>query len=340
MAINRSPLVVGVFENESQVKQALDSLNSAGFAKEQIGLATREGGATANTNLYNELSGFGLPDEQARYYHNEFENNRTVVSVRPDGRDQEVWQILQSAGAYNYDAQSSARSTNYQTTGTDYTQNTTNTAATYDQTAGTSHNQDVNRSAYNQADTTYDQTSNVDRSAYNQADTTYNQTANVDRSAYSQSGTAHDQTTDVDRTATGSDEYSLPIREERLDVNKERVQAGEARIHKDVVAEEQRVDVPVSREEVYIERRNVADGDVSTEPIGEGEAVRVPVSEEQVNVTKNTVQTGEVSIGKRTVEDQQQVSDTIRREEAHLEQEGNARVRTDDDNDTINRDRR
>ncbi len=44
--------------------------------------------------------------------------------------------------------------------------------------------------------------------------------------------------------------------------------------------------------------------------------------DEQVNVTKQTVETGEVALGKRQVQETQQVMDTVRREEARLEHEG------------------
>ncbi len=119
---------------------------------------------------------------------------------------------------------------------------------------------------------------------------------------------------------------SLRLREERLNVSKERVQAGEVGLHKEVVSEQKTINVPVTHEEVVIERHAVTDGRVDNTPIGEGETIRVPVSEEQVNVSKNTVVTGEVAIGKRAVQETQQVSDTVRREEASVDQQGNAIV--------------
>ncbi len=119
---------------------------------------------------------------------------------------------------------------------------------------------------------------------------------------------------------------SLRLREERLNVSKERVQSGEVGLHKEVITEQKTVNVPVMHEEVVIERHAVTDGRVDTTPIGESETIRIPVSEEQINVTKNTVVTGEVAIGKRTVEETQQVTDTVRHEEARIEQEGNVNI--------------
>ncbi len=119
---------------------------------------------------------------------------------------------------------------------------------------------------------------------------------------------------------------SLKLREERLNVTKERTQAGEVNLHKEVVSEQKTINVPVTHEEVVIEQHAVTGGQVDNTPIGEGETIRVPVSEERVNVTKNTVVTGEVGIGKRNVQETQQVKDTVRREEARIEQKGDAPI--------------
>jgi len=60
---------------------------------------------------------------------------------------------------------------------------------------------------------------------------------------------------------------SLRLREERLNVTKERVQAGEVDLHKEVVTEQKTINVPVTREEVVIERHAVTDGQIDTTPI-------------------------------------------------------------------------
>ncbi len=51
----------------------------------------------------------------------------------------------------------------------------------------------------------------------------------------------------------------IQLREERLAVDKQRVASGEVRVGKRVVTEQQSVDVPVFREELYIERRPAGD---------------------------------------------------------------------------------
>ena len=88
------------------------------------------------------------------------------------------------------------------------------------------------------------------------------------------------------------------------------------------------MDVPVTREEVYVDRRQV-DRRPSDRPISEtdSETLRVPVTEERVEVEKKPVVYEEVGIGKRVTQENREVSDTVRREELRVEDEGDAKVR-------------
>jgi len=234
-------IVAGIFAQESQATQALEALKQAGFSYDQMGVAKQ---GQKHVNLQNDLLGLGVPHEQARYYAQEFKAGRTVVSVRPDGREQEAHDILHQYNGYDYEHQT----------------------------------------------------------------------------------VEHQATAD-----DGRDEFhqprSLRLREERLNVTKERVQAGEVGLHKEVVTEQKTITVPVTHEEVVIERQAVTGGQIDTStPIGEGETISMPVREEQVNVTKNTVVTGEVAIGKRAIQETQQVTDTVRHEEARIQREGKVDV--------------
>lgn len=151
------------------------------------------------------------------------------------------------------------------------------------------------------------------------------------------------------RTEDGlTEEETLRLHEERLNVNKERVQTGEVHIEKDVVEEEQVIDVPVEREEVFVERRPVTDNDLTR---GEGDltdfddrdrafkddhdTIRVPIMEERVEVTKKPVVTEEIVVGKRKVQDTETVRDTVRREEAHIEEDIDENGRTRKDRDGL-----
>lgn len=134
---------------------------------------------------------------------------------------------------------------------------------------------------------------------------------------------------DADRYDT--DERTLRLREEQLDVSKETVQTGEVEVHKHVVEDQQKVNIPVTREEVYVERREV--NEVASDAdsvIDDGETIRVPIMEEKVEVTKKPVVTEELVIGKREVTDTEQVVETVKREEAHLETDNDRAVNDSD----------
>lgn len=132
-----------------------------------------------------------------------------------------------------------------------------------------------------------------------------------------------------------SEKRSIPLREEELQAYKERVKAGEAVVYKDVVTEQQTINVPVTHEEVIVEHRTIPGGRPSDTPIGQDEVIRVPVTEEQVHVTKTPITTGEVTVSKQAVQEEKQITETVRREEAHVEREGRAIIQeTDTDTDT------
>lgn len=116
----------------------------------------------------------------------------------------------------------------------------------------------------------------------------------------------------------------LLLREEELDIAKDRVQTGEVILGKEVIEEQKTVNVPVTHEEVIIERRAINEN--SDEPIGTEETIHIPVSEERVEVGKHTIVTGEVSAHKREIEETRHIDETIRREEARVTTEGHPNV--------------
>lgn len=126
----------------------------------------------------------------------------------------------------------------------------------------------------------------------------------------------------------GTEEESLELHEERLNVDKERVQTGEVNVGKHVVEEEQSIDVPVEREEVYVERRPVNEqtgsGLNDSNGFNDKDSIHVDVNEERVNVSKDDVVSEELVVGKRKVKDTEHVSETVRREEADIDEDNNA----------------
>jgi len=135
-----------------------------------------------------------------------------------------------------------------------------------------------------------------------------------------------------DRMPQSDDERTMQLREEELHARKEQVQTGQVSIGKEVVTEERTLDVPLTREEVVVERHAV-DRRPADQPIDDDSAtINVPVREEQVTLEKKPVVYEEVGIGKREFTETQQVSDTVRREEARIERDGDTDVRNEDRN--------
>ena len=97
MTTTRSPIAVGVFQDEAQAQQAMSDLQQAGFTNDQIRYSVHKGGA----GILDSLTGLGIPQQEASYYNSEFEAGRTVVTVNASDRQQEAFDILSRNGGYN-----------------------------------------------------------------------------------------------------------------------------------------------------------------------------------------------------------------------------------------------
>jgi uncharacterized protein (TIGR02271 family) len=126
-----------------------------------------------------------------------------------------------------------------------------------------------------------------------------------------------------------TDEQTMQLRQEELLPHKEKVQTGQVQLGKHVVTEHRTLEVPVAREELTVERTPV-DRRRSDRPIDEhDETISVPLREEQVELEKRPVVYEEVGVSKHEKQDTQQISDTVRREEAHIEHEGDVEIAQD-----------
>lgn len=303
---------IAVFEDRSQAQRAIEQLKRAGFTDKEIGVTARgeddrtstdadkggtraaEGAATgvaagagvgalwglgilagvlpaigpaiaggtlaailssaaagaATAGLAGALIGAGIPEEEAKYYENEFRAGRVVVTVRADRRLGEAQTILAQSGGYDMSASRSA--------------GMAGTAAAATRAAG---------------------------------------------------------------AADGQDRRTIEAREEELRVRKRPVQTGEAEVYKEVSTERRSVDVPVKKEELVVERHSVARQPAGG-PVGSNERVRVPLSEERVEIEKEPVVTERVSVGKRVVEDEEQIDATLRKENIKVNKRGRTEPRT------------
>ena len=145
---------------------------------------------------------------------------------------------------------------------------------------------------------------------------------------------ANDETVTTERTATTNrdaatdttaghnltdNDNELIRSEERLDVNKERVSTGEARLRKYVVTDTETVEVPVEREEVRVERTPISEADAANfnGKIGDNDTAEASVTlhEERVNVDKKTVPVEKVNLSKETIQDTESHTEELRKEQ-------------------------
>jgi uncharacterized protein (TIGR02271 family) len=152
--------------------------------------------------------------------------------------------------------------------------------------------------------------------------------------------TAPVATTDYETTAVGSDigvnsqpgytetqattisdteALRVPVYEEELTATKTAREAGGLRIEKDVVTEEQVLDVPVTEERLKVVHRTVdRPVDATDTNAFEEMIVDVPVRTEEVELSKRVRVGEEVEIQKEEVQRTEHVSGTVRREEVHV----------------------
>ena len=126
--------------------------------------------------------------------------------------------------------------------------------------------------------------------------------------------------TDVNSTDNlGTGGQRIQLLGEVLRVHKDRISRGEVRLRKEVVSEQQTIQVPVTREELVLER--VA-GDGTTPvrgTIGDNSEIRVPLTEERASVDKQTVVREEVAVGKRAVEEVRDLNSDVSHEELRVD---------------------
>lgn len=139
---------------------------------------------------------------------------------------------------------------------------------------------------------------------------TTERTATTDRAAATDTTAGHNLT---------DNDNELIRSEERLDVNKERVATGEARLRKYVVTDTETVEVPVEREEVRVERTPISEADAANfnGTIGDNDTAEASVTlhEERVNVDKKTVPVEKVNLSKETVQDTETHTEELRKEQ-------------------------
>lgn len=269
--------------------------------------------------LVGGLIGLGIPEDEAESYDNYVDEGRILVMVDADNtRASDVYSIFRNHNSANADRYMDAPNTTGDAADT-ARHSVTDTVDAAFNGSGLEGRDDTGLDTMNSA-TEHDLPGTRALDDVNRPGMTGD--------VYSGTPNGIDGTLDSTRTGGFNDpdeDRKLRLREEQLDVSKNKVQTGEVNVHKEIIEEQKTINVPVTHEEIVIERRAV-NNDTTAEPVGADETIRIPVSEEQVEVRKNTVVTGEVEIHKREVQGTEQVQDTVRREEARVDKSGEVKV--------------
>ncbi len=131
--------------------------------------------------------------------------------------------------------------------------------------------------------------------------------------------------TNVDRDAgrgtRTTDDDTIEVAEERMNIGKRRVNRGGVRVRSRVVEEDVEEDVTLRDEEVRVERERVdrevsgADGDLFQE-----RTIEATETDEEAVVDKEARVTEEIHVDKEATEHTETVSDTVRRTEVDVEE--------------------
>ncbi|MGZ5489797.1 MAG: YsnF/AvaK domain-containing protein [Nitrososphaeraceae archaeon] len=123
-----------------------------------------------------------------------------------------------------------------------------------------------------------------------------------------------DNTKETTTRERETNEESIPLTEERLDVSK-KSQENQATITKKPVTETKTVEVPLTREEVSIERRPASGQTEAQSPIQSQEEIKIPLKREEAQVSKKPYVKEEVVVKKKAVTDKKEIREDVTSEE-------------------------
>lgn len=128
------------------------------------------------------------------------------------------------------------------------------------------------------------------------------------------------------RTYDDSNNITLQIKEEQLDLAKKLVETGEVNIYRETFIEEKNFTIPLKREELVIEKKSLSSTSSDHKDIPT-EVIRITLNEEQAEFTKHMVALEDVSIYKQQIQDIKHIEETLKREEPKVKIFGSPEVR-------------
>ncbi len=135
-----------------------------------------------------------------------------------------------------------------------------------------------------------------------------------------------------EQTAREGENVTVPVVSEKLTAGVRETEAGKFRLSKRVVEEQKTIDVPVEHEEVRITETAVNRRPATAEELKmRGRNIEVPMRDQEVVTAKEARVTGEVDVRKEMTQETERVTDTVRREEVHVEDPSNPHIHVENE---------
>jgi len=241
-------------------------------------LANAAGGAALGT-LAGSLIGAGVPEEEANYYNQEFEQGRTIVTVKTDGRNEVASAILRNQGAYDMHSSGSTSrvasgSSVASSTGSQSSHTVGSTAASHVGTSSTSTRSTVHAGGADQKIQLREEELQAQKRPVEAGEVRVRKEVTTEHKTL-EVPVRHEEVV-VERHAVSGqhassgdiregEEIRIPVMDEEVDVRKRAVVKEEVSVGKRVVQDTERVGGEVRKEHVRVER----EGDVDVRGTGE-----------------------------------------------------------------------
>jgi len=277
--------VIGLFDNRSEAQAAMQDLVQEGFIRENIDISNRSVSDStdfsADTISTGSSSGGGI----SGFFNSLFGNDETTANTYTNvANDADA--ILSVQVDSDERARRAAEILDR------------NGAIDVDQRGAQYSGQNYNQDNYNQ--------SNYSQGSYNQQNF---------------SETAETPETTGNYTNTEGSSTAIPVIEEQLEVGKQQVESGGARIRSRVIEKPVEASVRLREEHVVINRhpanRDATEADINNFKEGDieiRERSEVPIVEKHARVVE------EVEVGKTVTEREETISDTVRRTDVEVQE--------------------
>jgi len=191
------------------------------------------------------LIGAGIPENEAKYYNEEFEAGRTIVTVQTDGRADEATAIMRRHGAYDMSSRGTAATTTHTATRT---------------TGATGH---AGETMELKEERLRAEKHPVETGEVSVRKEVHTETKSIEVPVEREEVVIERTPTHGRPTAAGhvrgQEEIRIPVHEEQVNVTKEPVVTEEVRVGKRTVQDTEHVSGQVRKEEIKVERTGDVD---------------------------------------------------------------------------------